>query len=206
MKKISLNNFYDWPLTMRALILGLLFAVVFYFGYSWDISHMSSKLLSAQQKEKDMKEQLKSVIQKQYDLKYEISHSSQLNKTLIQWQNQLISYSELPKLLNTILKLGANNNLQFPLFQPQPDVKENLYYKVPIKIIAVGKYHQLASFISDVANMPWIIAINDFTITNEIKNDLIGPKFAKQAAEENLLTASFNFEVYYIADAKKPVP
>lgn len=204
MKKMTLNNIYDWPLTMRLLVLTAFAAVVFYLCYSWDISSISSKLMNAKQKEVDLQQQLQFSIEKQNDLKNEISQSDKINSTLLQWQNKLVTYNELPQLINDILKIGSTNGVEFPLFSPLQQVKVDIYYKIPIKVVAVGNYHQLANFFSQVANMPLIVAINNFSITTEIKNDLIGTQLAKVAATENLLTAEFNLEVYYLADKTKP--
>lgn len=200
MKKITVNNIYDWPLTLRLLALTLFAAVVFYFCYSWDISRLSKQLFTARQKENDLKDQLKLLISNQNSLKNDISQSEKLKNILYLWQNQLVTYPALPKIISDILKIGSTNGVQFPLFLPQPQEKQDIYFKVPIKVVGVGNYHQLANFVSQVANMPWIVTINNFSLTDEIKNDVLGVKLAQEAAAQNLLTANFNLEVYYLAD------
>lgn len=200
MKNLSLNNIYDWPLTTRGLIIGLICAVVIYCGYLWDLSALKERLITVQQDEQNIKQNLELVIKKQVSLKEEISRLSQSQDMLNQWQKKLIHYSELPNVLNEILKVGASNHLHFSLFNPGAEILSDDYFKVPIKVIAVGSYHQLADFISQVANMPWIIVISNFSITNEVKTDVLGAKLATQAEAENLLTAEINLDIYHLVE------
>lgn len=83
---------------------------------------------------------------------------------------------------------------------PLPENNKDLsYQKIPIKIIVVGSYHQIAGFISEIANMSWIVVIGDFTISSEWQNSLLSDKFVKQAAAQNLLTAEMVLDIYYIS-------
>lgn len=200
MTNVSLKNFYDWPLALRLLILCLLCLVVFYLCYLFDISNLRDSLLDAQQKEDDLKQQLQTTIIKQAIIESEIAQSSQTIKLLDEWHKKLITYPELPGLMKDILKLGANNHLQFVLFHPDLADKVGGYSKVLIKIIAVGGYHQFGDFLSQVANMPKLVVIGDFMMTSDSKNDVLGPKLALEASAENLLTAQLTLEVYYLAN------
>lgn len=202
MQKLTLNfkNIYEWPLITRILIIGLVCAVVFYLGYWLDTSSLNEDLENTQRKEEDIKEQLKLVISKEEMTKNELSQFDMLEKLLSQWQKRMITYSELPEILNQILKIGATNHLHFSLFNPGQEVKEGSYLKVPIKVIAVGSYHQLGDFISQVANLPWIVVVGDFTLSKENKNDVLGAKLAEQATAENLLTAELTLEVYHFGE------
>lgn len=199
MKKINFNNIYEWPLITRILIIGLICAVVLYLGYYLKISYLSTQLVGYQQKEQELKQQIQFIISKQGAMNNEIAQFSQLQNLLKQWQGKMVAYTELPELLNEILKIGATNHLHFSLFHPDPAVQTGIYYKVPIKLVAVGGYHQLGDFLSQIANMKWIVVISDFILTSENKNDVLGSKLAADAAAENLLTAELTFEVYYLA-------
>lgn len=203
MKNLNLNfkNIHEWPLITRILIIGLICAVVFYLGYWWDVSNLNERLVNTEHQEQDIKDQLKLVITKEEKTKSDLSQFAKLEKLLKQWQNTLINYSELPEILNQILKIGATNHLYFSQFNPAQEVKEEQHYlKVPIKVVVVGSYHQIADFISQVANLPWIVVVGDFTISKENKNDVLGSKLAERANAENLLTAELTLEVYHLAD------
>lgn len=203
MKFPNIKNFYAWPLAIHMLIIFLICVLIFYFAYGWDITRLQSKLANSKEKESDLKQQLELVIRKQILTSKEISHYFKLEKLLVDWQKQLISYPQLPELLNDILKMGTSNQIYFSQFNPGEETKETIYLKLPIKVIAVGSYHQLANFISQIANMPAIVVINDFTISNENKNDVLGSKLAEEANTRHFLTAELLLDIYRLPDKAK---
>lgn len=81
-------------------------------------------------------------------------------------------------------------------------VKVISFSKVPIKVVVVGSYHELADFISQVANLPWIVAVGNFTISNENTSTLLGDVMAKQATAQNLLSAELVLDVYNAPESK----
>lgn len=244
MKKMTLNNIYEWPLMTRLLLLGLIFLLAFYFGYRYDVSNQIATLSRVAQQELDLKQELELVIHKSKTTEQEILRLPTLKAELAKWNKQLITYDELPQLLNEILKIGADNHLFFSVFTPGEMVtvplapwlveapggevslykapaapaapptdaaadpaatqleKPITYNKVPIKVVVVGGYHDISQFISQVANMPWIVAIGGFTINKDNDSSLLGDKLAKQAAQQNLLYAEMTLEVYTFPESK----
>lgn len=200
MQNYDLKNIYDWPITTRSLVIGLICVIVFYFGYLWDLSSIRNQLTKAQQQEKNLKEQLQLVTNKSASIKANIASLSTLQTTLNTWQKKLIDYRQLPEILNDILKTGANNQLQFMLFNPGEKTQENIYFKVPIKIVAMGDYHQLANFISQIANMPSIVSISSFTISRDSKDIPPGAKAPNQSSSSNAIMMSLTLLIYYLPE------
>lgn len=200
MNKIDLNNIHEWPLATRCVVIALICVLVFYIGYKWDIAALQKKLQTSQSEENDLKLQYQAVIKKQMAARVELVHFNEMRVLLTQWQKKLIRYDELPELLNQILKIGNNNSLYFSLFDPGDGVEDNHYQKIPIKIIAAATYHQIADFISQVANLPWIIVIDNFGISTENRNDVLGTKLAETANSQKLLTLNLILNVYYKPD------
>lgn len=240
MKKMTLNNIYEWPLMTRLLLLGLICSASFYLGYRYDIATQSKILSQTIQTETDLKQQLELVVHKNKVIQAEIACLPDRRKELAKWSKQLINYNDLPELLNQILKIGGDNHLFFSLFTPGETVKITLndvpstpadasgttppattpatpdaqapaqpnpdiitYAKVPIKVVVVGSYHQLADFISQIANMPWIVSVGDFTISSDSQNPSLGDKLAKQAELQHLLTAEMTLDVYHVPESKQ---
>ena len=46
----------------------------------------------------------------------------------------------------------------------QPEVAQQFYIELPIKISVVGSYHDLATFVSGVASLPRIVTLHDFEV------------------------------------------
>lgn len=202
MKKYDLKTIYEWSAIPQAFVIGLICIIVYFIGDRVDTSTLKIKLFNSEQQEQSLKQQMGLIINEEQSVKNDISQFAKYNAMLTAWHKQMINYSDLPELLNQILKIGSNNQLHFALFSPGSEIKENLYYRVPIKLIVVGSYHQLANFISQVANLSWIVVVDDFTISKENTNDVLGAKLAEQANAENLLTAGIVLDVYYLTEKK----
>ena len=61
---------------------------------------------------------------------------------------QVPAKNEMPGLLEEISKTGTSVGLKFELFAPQPEVKHDFYYELPIKISVIGTFMQLAEFMT----------------------------------------------------------
>lgn len=226
-KGISLQNFEDWPLALKAAAFAAIFIITFYLGYRFTLSDQKATLAKEMKVEKDYKDQIEFVIRKNRNLNKDVARLPSLKTMLVDWEKQLVPYNELPQLLNEILKLGGNNNLYFSTFTPgesekiqvggeeedkkaQPNTQaqasqkpakkeiEITYYKVPIKVVVAGTYHNIAHFMSEAANLPKVVSIGDFTISRNTDSSLLGEQLAKQANQQKLLTAEIEFDVYHL--------
>ena len=84
---------------------------------------------------------------------------------------QLPNKTEIPALLTDISEAGVENGLEFKRFRPKEERKQDFFVTVPIQIKASGSYHQLASFVSDIANFQRIVTLGDFKLTRDSGND-----------------------------------
>ncbi len=200
MGNYNLKNIYAWPITTRILLIGLVCSIVFYLGNSWDIASIRLELSKSQQQETNLKQQIELIITKQHMVKNEISSYEMLRSLLVAWQKRLVNHHNIPELLNDILKAGGNHQLQFSVFNPGKEIKSNGYAKLPIKIIVTGNYHNLASFMSQIANMSTIVVVDNFIISIENKSDVLGEKLAAEANAQDLLTAELTLLIYYLPE------
>ena len=68
-------------------------------------------------------------------------------------------------LLSDINQAGLGRSLQFELFRPgQVNVKE-YYAELPIAVKVTGNYHDIGSFVADVANLSRIVTLNNLSIS-----------------------------------------
>lgn len=193
MQNLDLKNIYLWPLPMQAVVFAILFVVVLYFGYLFDISNMRAQLVAATAQENDLKAQVEFSINKEATLSNEIARFPVLTGQLGKWQSKLVKSGQLPELLNEILKIGSDNHIYFNLLEPGDVVKDGKYTKVPIHAKLVGSYQDIGEFISKIANLTWIISVGDFTIT-------VNPSRESNASSGNLLAGEFTFEVYQLSE------
>lgn len=193
----NVKNIHEWPLSLRAGVAGVMFILTLTLGYYFDLSRLRHQLNAVIHHEADLKLQYEALMKKKTELKHDISQLPALRAQLAELKKTIIKQDELAEMLNAILKVGGSNHLFFSLFDPDTVVKDAEYEKLPIKVMVVGSYHQLADFISQLANLPQLIWVGDMIISTENKNDALGAKLAQQANAQNLLTMEVNLAVYY---------
>ena len=77
---------------------------------------------------------------------------------------QLPNESEIPDLLIDMTQVGLSRGLQFERIKPGVNIDKDFYAEKNVNIIANGTYHQIAGFVSDVAALPRIINVSDFSV------------------------------------------
>lgn len=72
---------------------------------------------------------------------------------------------EIPTLLTGISRAGKESGLEFILFQPEPERKQDFYAEIPVAIKVLGDYHGVATFFENVAELNRIVNIRDIHMT-----------------------------------------
>jgi len=71
---------------------------------------------------------------------------------------------EIPSLLSGISESGQASGLDFHLFQPRPEVKQDFYAELPISITVQGTYNNVGAFFDRVSELPRIVNIRNIKI------------------------------------------
>lgn len=194
----NLKKIYSWPLSFRISFIIFISVALLYGAYVYDFSSFSHTFANNKKQAQDLKQQFEILYKQQTDLQDEIVNFKALNRMLLEWQKKLIKSVDLPDILNELLRLGTANGLHVNLFTPRQAIDEDIYIKVPIKINAVGSYSQIASFISQVANLQRLVVVGDFVITKP-GDTTTGEKKPVETQSGNLLTLDMVLEVYQLA-------
>lgn len=196
MQNLDIKNMYEWPLGVRWLVFGLIFFLVLYMGYLLDISPYQNEIKNARQQEDDLKHQLQLMYQNQKKVTQDVQLLPKAKDTLADWQKHLLTKDELPGMLDAILKLGADNQLKITTFDPSSEIKDGIYYKTPVSINMSGTYDQIAVFVSQLANMPKLVNIDAFTLTNNSQNDSSGDYESSSLNSDAILSGTLDIEIY----------
>jgi len=165
---LTLENLDRWPFIVKIMVIGIIFVLIIAFGYIFDNKQQLSVLEKAKQQELELKQTfiLKQQLAANYSAyKIQLEQIKQSFGTMLR---QLPSTTEVPGLLEDISQAGVASGLTFKLFKPQPEIKHEFYTELPIQIQILGRYHQLAEFVSKVVNLDRIVTLHDFNITREV--------------------------------------
>lgn len=155
----------SWPALPRylsfafvaLLVLGLLW-------YFW-LNSSNEELIAEEGKEVALREEYKSKLAQAVNLEALKKQREQVLLYVTQLEKQLPSKAEMDALLSDINQAGLGRSLQFELFRPgQINVKE-YYAELPIAVKVTGNFHDIGSFVADVANLSRIVTLNNLSIS-----------------------------------------
>lgn len=163
----AIKKFYALPFNLQLLVLGLLSASIVYASYQWCLAPLNLDFEKLQNEGTSLKYSLETLIQQKTRTSKAIAQRSALQQKLDYLNQTMALHADSSALLNDLLTKGNHNQLYFRLFDPVSQTAEKGYKKITLKIVAVGSYHHLASFLSEIANMPHLIVIDQFSISKE---------------------------------------
>lgn len=169
MKELSLNeltleNIGQWPKKIKIGVIIILALLIIGLGY-WLIIQSNFELYdSLKVQESELRTEFE---RKQHQASNLQAYRNQMEIMQERFGNmlkKLPAENEMPGLLEDISRTGIASGLTFELFAPMPEIQHDFYIELPIKIEVVGNYHQLAVFLSRVAQMGRIVTLHDFQI------------------------------------------
>jgi type IV pilus assembly protein PilO len=161
---LTLDNVGTWPAAPRIVLWLVVIAAFGVGGWFGLWSAQEEQLTQLQAEEEKLKDDYKSKLQQAINLDELRKQREQVSQYVLTLEKQLPSKSEMDALLSDINQSGVGRGLDFELFKPgQTNVKE-YYAELPIAIKLVGKYHDLGSFASDIANLPRIVTLNNLNV------------------------------------------
>jgi type IV pilus assembly protein PilO len=128
-----------------------------------DVHNLQIRTRISQLQERDLFKQFNDIVNNRRQVENDIAQLPILQETLKNWEKNLVSASEMPIILDDLLKMASHNRLRLNLLDPQNELKDNLYNKTPVKIQLSGQFDEIASFLSQIANMGKIVMIGDFS-------------------------------------------
>ncbi|KTC76120.1 Tfp pilus assembly protein PilO [Legionella birminghamensis] len=189
LSELTLENAGQWPPMVKYIVAGILAMLVIGLGY-WLI-------IKSYFEEYDSLKTTQTALKTEFEQKQRQAANLQAYRTQMQVMTarfgkmlkQLPAQNEMPGLLEDISKTGISSGLTFELFAPAPEVVHDFYIEVPINIVVIGNYHQLAVFLSRVAQMSRIVTLHDFEI-NTVKEE------KQKTASGDLLEMKLTAKIY----------
>jgi len=196
MVNYDVKNIYQWPLGAKALVIAAIAILLFILGYVADISSYKIQIVNSIKQEADLKEQLQLMLDRQITIKRNIAELPTLKILLANWQQKILSKNELPRILDEILKTGQANQLKIVSFNPANEIKDGIYYKTPVSVDLTGTYDQIATFISQLANMPKLVNIDAFALNRNSDQNTSAVDDSQPLNSDTMLTAQLDIEIY----------
>lgn len=168
-----------WPaLPRNSLFAATAIAVVVVLWFVW-LSGSQDLLHAEEEKEIKLRDDYKTKLAKAVNLDVLKKQREQVQQYVTQLEKQLPSKAEMDALLSDINQAGLGRSLQFDLFRPGQIAVKEYYAELPISIRVTGRYHDIGSFASDIANLSRIVTLNNLTISPKADGALLLETTAK---------------------------
>lgn len=89
---------------------------------------------------------------------------------------------QLAVLLRKISLAGQQTGVSFVMFKPGPTRAETYYTAMPVDITVFGGYHQVGSFLAELANLRRIVTVSNMRLTTNTKGDGLASTSASMTA------------------------
>ncbi|WP_333606461.1 type 4a pilus biogenesis protein PilO [Arsukibacterium sp.] len=164
---LDLENMGSWPVVVKVafgVIVAILVSTLTYFLF---IDSKIDELTAAKAKEAELKQTFSARYASAVNLDLYKQQMVEMENTFSFLLKQLPTTHETPGLLDDITYVGTTSGLTFLRINWEPEIEKEFYTELPIKIDVVGDYHQFGNFVSEVAKLPRIVSLHDFTIQME---------------------------------------
>lgn len=161
---LDFNNVGSWPAAVKGVVFLLCFVLLLGAGYYFHLSDLQATLDRTTAEEGGLKQQFSNKAFQAANLEAYKAQMAEMEVSFGALLRQLPSDTEVPGLLEDITRTGLGSGLEFEEIKLLPEVVQQFYIELPIQIVVVGSYHDLATFVSGVASLPRIVTLHDFEI------------------------------------------
>jgi type IV pilus assembly protein PilO len=156
-----------WPKEIKvvvALFCVILVSAICYYGI---ISSKLPILEATKKQEAELKQTFAAKYRVAVNLRAYEEQLARIEEDFSSMLKSLPTSNETPGLLDDITFVGTDAGLSFKLLNWQQEIPKEFYTELPIQIEVSGKYHEFGQFASNVANLPRIVTLHDFDISNQ---------------------------------------
>ncbi|MFC3531719.1 type 4a pilus biogenesis protein PilO [Vogesella facilis] len=164
-RQLDFKDMPNWPLQAQVGAMVFLALLVFGLAYYALFSDMQDEIDREQSKEQQLKETFLGKKQQVANLVALQAQLAEIERSFNAMLKQLPSKAEMDSLLTEINQAGVGRGLQFDLFRPAAEIRNDQLSELPIQIRLTGSYNDLATFATDVGKLSRIVTIGNITLS-----------------------------------------
>ena len=185
-KPSILVKLYLLPPFIKLLLAVALFFIICILGFSFMKQQSTKEYATIKQKKEILEKEVVHGAQSYGQLSYLAKNTALIKQQYTDMIKKFPPESQIGDLLASITKLGTAEKLKFVSFTPMTAVTYGYYAGTPVQISVTGHFHQLARFLSGIANLPGsVVVVNPLSLT-------------QTEQKEVLLSLQFTATLYYV--------
>jgi len=166
LRNLDPKDIGNWPIAAQIGLIVVLFFTLTLGGYFYVWGSQMDELETGRAKEEQLKVDFVEKKRKAINLDAYRQQLQDIQQSFGALLRQLPNKSEMESLLTEINQAGVGRGLFFELFKPGTEVKTAEFAELPIDIRISGNYHDLAAFVSDVAQLSRIVTLSNLSLTS----------------------------------------
>jgi len=191
LQTLDMQNPGAWPGWARWALVVITVIALVAAGLWFVIKPKYEEVQSARAQEQTLRTELENKQRKVAALDAYREQLAEMERSFGAMLKQLPSRAEVANLLIDISQARVAAGLEEELFQPQGEAPKEFYAAIPNRIVVIGDYHEMGTFVSAVAALPRIVTIENV----EIK-----PAGGKNAASSTRLRMTATAQTYRYLD------
>ena len=194
--------------TQKIVLGALAFLIVVYFWYTRAYTVTDNKLALKTQEFETITTNLRNVEMKAKSLDALKLEYSELLKRYNEIEELLPEVKQIPSFLVQLHTASSLTGTRITRLSPLPQQGQDFYNIVSFEVEMSGTYHDFGSFISYVANFPFIVNVSDMNIeattvavskaSNESDNSQLN-----ELTKPETIKATFVLSTYYVKDEER---
>ena len=161
---LDFNNMGSWPMAFKAVLLLILCVAVLGAGIYFDTKPQLEQLALKQDEEVTLKQDFEGKQRQAASLEPLKRQLEEMKQSFADLLRLLPNKTQIEGLLVDISQAGLASGLEFELFKPASEKKEEFIATLPISIRVTGRYHEFGEFISQVAALPRIVTQHNIQV------------------------------------------
>lgn len=141
------------------ILVGVAYFVVFY-------GDIESSIKAAQGQEQQLRNDLADARKNEFAYQKDLAELTDRQHRQRELNKVLPVETEYPSFLSAVQSVANVSGIGLTSWTPQPEVSEQFYARVPMKVTLVGRYHQVAKFFYGVGQLDRIINMENISLTD----------------------------------------
>jgi type IV pilus assembly protein PilO len=141
------------------LLVGIAYFVVFY-------GDIETSIKAAQGQETQLRTDLGEARKNEFAYQKDLAELTDRQQRQRELNKVLPVDTEYPAFLSAVQSVANVSGIGLTAWAPEPEVAEQFYSRVPMKVSLVGRYHQVAKFFYGVGQLDRIINMENISLTD----------------------------------------
>jgi type IV pilus assembly protein PilO len=140
-------------------LIGISYFVVFY-------GDIESSIKAAQGQEQALRGELADARKNEFAYQKDLAELTDRQQRQRELNKVLPNDTEYPAFLSAVQTVANVSGVSLTAWSPEPEVPDQFYSRVPMKVSLVGRYHQVAKFFYGVGQLDRIINMENISLTD----------------------------------------